>query len=113
MSLARALSVQPKILLLDEPFSALDNFTRNSLQEELLKISQSLRATFVFVTHDIEEAIFLGSRVIILSPVRKNIIADLPINIDKSERNSLEFLNLKYEIAWLLKAHRFRLEYVI
>lgn len=113
VSLARALSVQPKILLLDEPFSALDNFTRNSLQEELLKISQSLRATFVFVTHDIEEAIFLGSRVIILSPVRKNIIADLPINIDKSERNSLEFLNLKYEIAWLLKAHRFRLEYVI
>ena len=113
VSLARALSVQPKILLLDEPFSALDNFTRNALQEELLKISKEFGATFIFVTHDIEEAIFLGSRVIILSPKRKNIIADLNISIDKSDRNSLEFLNLKREIAWLLKEHRFSLEYVI
>lgn len=113
VSLARALSVQPKILLLDEPFSALDNFTRNSLQEELLKIATKLGATFVFVTHDIEEAIYLGSRVIILSPIHKNIIADIAINIDKNDRNSLEFLNLKREIAYLLKSHRFSLEYVI
>ncbi|RDU55488.1 nitrate ABC transporter ATP-binding protein [Helicobacter sp. MIT 00-7814] len=113
VALARALSVQPKILLLDEPFSALDNFTRNSLQEELLKISKDLGTTFIFVTHDIEEAIFLGSRVIVLSPVRKSVIADIEVNINKTERNSLEFLNLKREIAWLLKAHRFSLEYVI
>ena len=78
-----------------------------------MKISKDLGTTFIFVTHDIEEAIFLGSRVIVLSPVRKSVIADIEVNINKTERNSLEFLNLKREIAWLLKAHRFSLEYEI
>lgn len=113
VALARALSVEPKILLLDEPFSALDNFTRNSLQEELLKISATRKNTFIFVTHDLEEAIFLGSRVIIMSPDGGKIIADIPITLDKSDRNSLEFLNLKREVALLLKTHCFKLEFVI
>ncbi len=113
ISLARALCVKPKILLLDEPFSALDNFTRNILQNELLKISQNLKTTMIFVTHDIEEAIFLGQRVIIMSPNPGRIVADVKIDIDKSDRNSLAFLNLKNQIALYLQTYRFEAEYTI
>lgn len=113
VALARALAVKPKILLLDEPFSALDNFTKIALQNELLNISKSLNTTSIFVTHDIEEAIFLGDRVIIMSPNPGKIVADIAINIDKSDRNSLEFLNLKREIALYLQTYRFNIEYQI
>lgn len=113
ISIARALSVKPEILLLDEPFSALDNFTRNALQNELLDISKTLKTTMIFVTHDIEEAIFLGDRVIIMSPNPGKIVADISVKIDKSDRNSLEFLNLKREIAQYLETYRFVVEYEI
>ncbi len=113
IALARALCVKPRILLLDEPFSALDNFIRNMLQNELLKISQYFKTTIVFVTHDIEEAIFLGERVIIMSPNPGKIVADVKINIDKNNRNSLEFLNLKQNISWYLETYRFEIEYNI
>ncbi|RAX54882.1 hypothetical protein CCY99_01680 [Helicobacter sp. 16-1353] len=113
IALARGLCVKPKILLLDEPFSALDNFTRISLQNELLRISKELKTTMIFVTHDIEEAIFLGDRVIIMKPNPGQIVADIEIKIDKSDRNSLEFLGLKRKIAQYLEDYRFDLEYVI
>lgn len=113
VALARALSVQPKILLLDEPFSALDNFTRNALQNELLAIKGRFQTTMVFVTHDIEEAIYLGDRVIVLKPNPGEVMADIPVKIDKSDRNSLEFLRLKREIASYLETYRFIQDYTI
>lgn len=113
VALARALCVKPQILLLDEPFSALDNFTRNTLQNELLNIQRGLKTTMIFVTHDIEEAIFLGDRVIIMSPNPGKIVADIPILIDKNNRDSLVFLELKLEIAKYLQTYRFNLEYQI
>ncbi|WP_104721813.1 ABC transporter ATP-binding protein [Helicobacter mesocricetorum] len=113
VALARALCVNPNILLLDEPFSALDNFTRNTLQNELLNISKTLKTTMIFVTHDIEEAIFLGDRVIIMSPNPGKIVADIPIKINKIDRYGLDFLDLKREIGAYLKTYRFDMNYVI
>lgn len=113
IALARALSVNPNILLLDEPFSALDNFTRNTLQNELLNIAKTLKTTMIFVTHDIEEAIFLGDRVIIMSPNPGKIVADIPISIDKKDRYGFDFLQLKREIGKYLKTYRFESNYEI
>ncbi len=67
-AVARALALQPDTLIMDEPFAALDAFTRESLQMELRALWEELRFTLIFVTHSIEEAIFLGSRILVLSP---------------------------------------------
>ncbi len=68
VAIARALAPKPKVLLLDEPFSALDAFTRASLHEHLLELWQSLKPTLVLVTHDVEEAAYLADRVIVMRP---------------------------------------------
>lgn len=67
VGIARAFAVQPKVLLLDEPFGALDALTRSSLQDELVRIVETTKTTVVMVTHDIDEAIFLSDRVVALS----------------------------------------------
>ena len=68
VGLARALAVDPRILLLDEPFGALDEQTRRILQEQLLEIWERERKTAVFITHSIDEALFLSDRIIVMSP---------------------------------------------
>lgn len=68
VGIARALAINPKILLMDEPFSALDEFTRNKLQEDLLRIWSRTNKTVIFVTHNISEALFLSDRVCVLTP---------------------------------------------
>lgn len=70
IGLARALAVDPKIMLLDEPFGAIDAINRMNLQDELLRIHGGLKKTFIFVTHDINEAFILGNRVIIMNEGR-------------------------------------------
>jgi osmoprotectant transport system ATP-binding protein len=70
IGLARALAADPKILLMDEPFGAIDSITRTKLQDELLALHQGMGKTFLFVTHDIEEAFKLGSRIIIMNEGR-------------------------------------------
>lgn len=82
VGLARALAIDPKIMLLDEPFGAIDAITRNNLQEELFKIHSGLGKTFLFVTHDIGEAFKLGNRVIIMNE-GKICQFDTPENIMK------------------------------
>lgn len=68
VSIARALAVEPSVLFMDEPFAALDAFTRLRLQDELLRIWQDKRPTVVFVTHDLDEAITLGQKVVLMAP---------------------------------------------
>jgi ABC-type nitrate/sulfonate/bicarbonate transport system ATPase subunit len=80
-ALARALANDPKILLLDEPFGALDNQTRALMQELLLGIWEADRKTVLFVTHDIDESIFLASRVVVMSARPGRLKCDLAIDL--------------------------------
>lgn len=98
-SIARTLIENPEILLLDEPFSALDAFTRMSMQKELLKIWETEKKTMILVTHDIDEAIFLSDRVVVLSE-RPSTIQNI-IEIRKSrprDRSSYDFLEIRRQI---------------
>ncbi|MHB8708268.1 MAG: ABC transporter ATP-binding protein [Desulfuromonadales bacterium] len=81
VAIARALAVEPDILFMDEPFAALDAFTRIHLQDELLRIWQERRPTVVFVTHDLDEAITLGQRVVLMAPKPGRIqrVLDIPL----------------------------------
>ena len=75
VSLARALAVEPDVLLMDEPFSALDAITREGLQDELVRLCREIRQTILFVTHDIEEATYLADRVVVLAGSPGRIVA--------------------------------------
>jgi NitT/TauT family transport system ATP-binding protein len=81
VAIARALAVEPSVLFLDEPFGALDAFTRMYLQDELLRLWQEKRPTVVFVTHDLDEAVYLGGRVVLMAPGpgRVQRVIDIPL----------------------------------
>jgi NitT/TauT family transport system ATP-binding protein len=82
-NLARALAVDPQLLLMDEPFAALDAQTRELMQEELLRIWAKARKTVLFITHQIDEAIYLADRVLVMSARPGKILADLEVNIPR------------------------------
>jgi NitT/TauT family transport system ATP-binding protein len=83
VAIARALAMEPGLLLMDEPFSALDAITRAGLNEELLRIWSTLGQTIVFITHDIDEAVFLADRVIVLGTAPRGIQAELDIDLPR------------------------------
>jgi sulfonate transport system ATP-binding protein len=99
VAIARALLRNPKVLLLDEPFGALDAFTRTHMQEVLIDIWQKNKTTMIFVTHDIDEAIYLANRIVILKPrpgaIRNIVNVDLPFPRKKS---TTSFQELRYKI---------------
>jgi NitT/TauT family transport system ATP-binding protein len=90
IGIARALAVEPDILLMDEPFGALDAITRTSLQDELLRIWRETRKSILFVTHDIEEAVYLGDRVLLLGDQPAHIVSEYSITIDRAKRRESE-----------------------
>jgi sulfonate transport system ATP-binding protein len=89
VAIARALIARPKVLLLDEPFSALDAFTRASLHDHLLALWDTAKPTVVMVTHDVDEALVLGSRIVVMSPRPGRIfeIADVPLGRPRDRRS--------------------------
>ena len=90
VAIARALVVRPELLLMDEPFGALDEIKRDELNKELLNIHKSIKSTTIFITHSISEAIFLSDRIIILSKNPSTIKNILPINLPKDRDSSIK-----------------------
>ncbi|WP_188515819.1 ABC transporter ATP-binding protein [Alsobacter metallidurans] len=107
-AIARALANDPEILLLDEPFGALDNQTRSLMQELLLGIWERERKTVLFVTHDIEEAIFMASRVLVMSArpgrIKADIAVDLPYPRHYTVKTTPEFSALKARLTEEIRA---------
>jgi NitT/TauT family transport system ATP-binding protein len=107
VAIARALVNRPAVLLMDEPLGALDAQTREEMQDLLLQLSRHEQTTILFVTHDVEEAIFLSTRVLVLSPRPGQLIADVTVPFTPRERTSAlkldpTFLSMKREILALL-----------
>ena len=98
VSIARAFAYDPDFIMMDEPFSALDYFTREQMQKELLKIHERLKCSILFVTHSIDEALILGDKIVILE---KGIIKSQYEIDEKSDSRDLlddKFVNLKKQI---------------
>lgn len=97
VGIARALALKPEILLMDEPFSALDEFTREKLNEDLLNIWSKTKKTIIFVTHNIAEAVFLSDRVVVLSPHPGRLSAVVDIDLPRPRVNTLREEPVFYE----------------
>lgn len=107
VAIARALANDPEVLLLDEPFGALDTQTRSLMQELLLEVWEQFHKTIVFVTHDVEEAIFMADRVVIMTArpgrVKETIEVDLPRPRDYRVKTEESFLNYKRRAVELIR----------
>ncbi|MDR1868097.1 MAG: ABC transporter ATP-binding protein [Treponema sp.] len=113
-SLARALVNQPKVLLLDEPLGALDAFTRMNMQDEILKIWKEQGMTTVMVTHDVDEAVYMASRIVVMSARPAKIEKFIDVEIGRPRRrDDPEFLELRAKILRILHfaGSRVELEY--
>jgi NitT/TauT family transport system ATP-binding protein len=109
LQIARCLAQEPSALMMDEPFGALDAMTRQDLQDEMLEIAATTGATILFVTHDLEEAIYVGDRVIGLLPHPGRIGVELPVNLPRprnqiATREDPEFLRLRRELYDFIKS---------
>ncbi|MDD9955903.1 MAG: ABC transporter ATP-binding protein [Anaerolineaceae bacterium] len=106
VDLARAYANKPAILLMDEPFGALDVLTREEMQIELLRLWQEEALTILFVTHDIEEALFIGDRVVVLTPRPARVAADVTVSLDREldprRKTSASFQTLRQQLMDIL-----------
>jgi len=99
VALARALINHPRVLFMDEPLGALDTFTRMNLQDEVLRLWQMNRMTMLLVTHDIDEAIYMSDRIVIMTPRPGRIDKTISVTLQRPrQRNSPEFLQLRGDI---------------
>ncbi len=107
VAIARALAYDPDILLMDEPFAALDAQTREILQVELLRIWNETKKTVLFITHNIEEAVFLADRIAVMSgrPGMIKKIIDVPLSRPRQEEHRLiqDFMKLRYDVGTLVR----------
>lgn len=103
VALVRTLINEPPILLLDEPLGALDAFTRMNMQDEILSARKGRNQLAVMVTHDVDEAIYMGTRVIVMEPSPGRIKADIPIKLDyPRNRSSAQFIEYRNQILEML-----------
>ncbi|HET7677926.1 MAG TPA: ABC transporter ATP-binding protein [Candidatus Limnocylindrales bacterium] len=109
VAIARALAFDPKLLLMDEPFGALDEMTRERMNLELMKIWAQTGTTIIFVTHSIPEAVFLSSRVVVMSPrpgrIARIVDVDLPLPRTVETRESSRYFELVTEVREALRRH--------
>ena len=110
VQIARCLAQQPRLMLMDEPFGALDALTRQNLQDEVARIATEQRTTTVFITHDLEEAIYLGDRVIALASNPGRVAAMIDVGIPRprdqlSTREDSRFLAHRHRLFGLLQGH--------
>jgi NitT/TauT family transport system ATP-binding protein len=107
VAIARALSYEPEVLLMDEPYGALDAQTRERLQEELIEIWKRTGTTILFITHDIDEAVYLGQRVAVMSsrPGRIRSVVDIDLDRDASAdiRSTADFSERRHRIWTMLR----------
>jgi NitT/TauT family transport system ATP-binding protein len=107
VAIARALAFSPAILLMDEPFGALDEMTRELMQQEVLRIWEETAITVVFVTHSIPEAVFLSTRVLVMSPrpgtISEELVVDLPRRRDEDTREDPRYFKLVTEVREALR----------
>jgi NitT/TauT family transport system ATP-binding protein len=104
LGIARAIAIQPEILLMDEPFASLDELSRAKMQEELVEIWEKEKKTVIFVTHSIEEAVFLASRVIVLTPRPSKVAGEVEIELERPrDRTSPDFNLYKKRVLELLR----------
>jgi NitT/TauT family transport system ATP-binding protein len=110
VQIARCLAQDPRLLLMDEPFGALDAITRQHLQDEVARLAQDRGTTVVFITHDLEEAIYLGDRVIVLGANPGRIVEQVDVWLPRPRhqlhtRETPEFLRLRHRLHGLLEGH--------
>jgi NitT/TauT family transport system ATP-binding protein len=108
VALARALAYQPQILLMDEPFASVDAQTRTDLEDLLLALWKQFSITILFVTHDIEEAVYLADRVLVLSPSPARVIGEFPVELPRPRdqirtRSSPRFMELRAALYHAIK----------
>lgn len=112
VAIARALANSPEVLLMDEPFGALDPDTKGNMQLQLRELWEKEKHTVIFITHDIEEAVFLSQRVYVMSARPGRIIADIPIDLpakrDLELKDTPEFIGIRKKIHSLLHSGDFR-----
>ncbi len=115
VSIARALAVNPDIVFMDEPFGALDAITRMKLQDDILNISRQEKKTIIMVTHDIEEAVFLADRIVIMTPNPGKIKSILTVPLrGHRERTASDFLQVRDEVFELFNMkHNENIDYMI
>jgi NitT/TauT family transport system ATP-binding protein len=106
IAVARALALEPVLLLMDEPFGALDAQTRNMLQKELLEIWEKSKKTIVFITHSVDEAVFMADRVVVLTPRPGRICQIFPVELKRPrDRTSVEFAQVRRQVLDLISQH--------
>lgn len=111
VAIARTLANEPEVILMDEPFSALDSFTRENMRKMIREIWHNNKATILFITHDIDEALLLGTKIYVLKSGASSIVANYDINYTYQLLNNpkehvyeqKEYIDIKEEILWLLE----------